>query len=236
MIKKVLFRLGKKFYWKGGDLHTNFGVVKEADLKKNESIVKSHEDKEFLVLDANFMDQFENIKRGPAIMIPKDIGMLLTYTGVNKDSIVLDAGTGCGVTAAFLARFVKKVFTYEINNDFFNLAKKNFEFLGLDNIEQKNADVYEGIAEKNLDFIVLDLPESWKVLPHASKALKSGCFLAAYLPTIIQVSSLVDNCEGFFYDKTVEVLEREWHVEGKKVRPKSQMIGHTGFLVFLRKV
>lgn len=236
MIKKVLLRLDKKYYWAEGDLHTNYGVVKEKDLKEHNNVVKSHKDKEFLIFDANFVDQLEKIKRGPAIMIAKDIGAVIANTGISKDSIVLDAGTGCGVTASFLARFVKKVFTYEVNKDFFNLAKKNFEFLGIENVEQKNLDVYEGILEKDLDLIVLDLPEPWRALEHAYKSLKSGCFLVAYLPTITQVSELVSNSKGFLHEKTLEVLEREWHVEGKKVRPKNQMLGHTGFLVFLRKV
>lgn len=236
MIKKVLLRLGKKYYWIEGDLHTNYGVVKEKDLEESKGVVKSHEGKEFIVFDANFYDQFEKIKRGPAIMISKDIGMVLACTGIGKDSIVLDAGTGCGVTAASLARFVKKVVTYDINKDFFNIGKKNFEFLEIKNVEQKNLDVYEGISEKDLDLIVFDLPEPWKALKHAHDSLKSGCFLVAYLPTITQVDELVANSEGFLHERTLEVLEREWYVEGRKVRPKSQMIGHTGFLVFLRRI
>lgn len=236
MIKKVLLRLGKLYYWAEGDLHTNYGVVKEKDIKNCKNTVKSHTGKEFLVFDANFIDQLEKIKRGPAVMTKKDIGIILSNTGISKDSVVLDAGTGCGVTASFLARFVKKVITYESNKDFFNLAKKNFEFLDARNVEQKNFDVYEGISEKDLDLIVFDLTEPWKALKHAYKALKSGCFLVAYLPTIAQVVDLIGKSEGFLNYKTVEILEREWHVEGLKVRPKSQMIGHTGFLVFLRKI
>jgi len=236
MIKKILFRLGKFYYWTEGDLHTNSGVVKEEDLKKCKDTVKAHSGKEFLVFDANFIDQLEKIKRGPAVMTKKDIGIILANTGIDKESMVLDAGTGCGVTAAILARFVKKVVTYERNKDFFNLAKKNFEFLDIKNVEQKNADVYEGISEKNLDLIVFDLPEPWNALNNAHKALKSGCFLVAYLPTITQVTDLLHDIKGFLHDKTIEVLEREWYIEGKKVRPKSQMMGHTGFLVFLRKI
>lgn len=235
MIKKILLRLGKKYYWTEGDLHTNSGIVKEEDLKKCENLVKAHSGKEFLVFDANFIDQLDKIKRGPAVMTRKDMGIIISNTGINKESIVLDAGTGCGVTAALLSRLVKKVVTYEKNKDFFNLAKKNFGFLDIKNIEQKNADVYGGIAEKNLDLIIFDLPEPWNALKHAHKSLKSGCFLVAYLPTITQVTDMINNAKGFLHDKTIEILEREWYVEGQKVRPKSQMIGHTGFLVFLRK-
>lgn len=236
MIKKILFRLGKFYYWTEGDLHTNSGVVKEEDLKKCQDTVNAHSGKEFLVFDANFVDQLEKLRRGPAVMTKKDIGIILSNTGISKDSTVLDAGTGCGMTAALLARSVKKVITYEKNKDFFNLAKKNFEFLGMNNIEQKNEDVYKGISEKNLDLVILDLPEPWNALKHAHKALKSGCFLVAYLPTITQVTDILSKIEGFLHEKTIEVLEREWYIEGKKVRPKSQMMGHTGFLVFLIRI
>lgn len=236
MIRKILFRLGKFYYWTEGDLHTNSGVVKEEDLKKCKDEVKAHSGKEFLVFEANFIDQLEKLKRGPAVMTKKDIGIVIANTGIDKESTVLDAGTGCGMTAALIARFVKKVITYEKNKDFFNLAKKNFEFLELKNVEQKNKDVYEGIDEKNLDLAVLDLPEPWQALKHSHNALKSGCFLVAYLPTITQVNELLNNIEGFLHERTIEVMEREWYIEGKKVRPKSQMIGHTGFLVFLRRV
>ena len=121
MIRKILLRMGKKYYWTEGDLHTNYGVVKEKDLKESKDVVKSNTDKEFLMFDANFVDQLEKIKRGPAIMTPKDIGIIISNTGISKDSVVLDAGTGCGVTASLLARLVNKVITYEMNKDFFLL-------------------------------------------------------------------------------------------------------------------
>ncbi|MEM4266847.1 MAG: hypothetical protein QW404_02220 [Candidatus Nanoarchaeia archaeon] len=118
------------------------------------------------------------------------------------------------------------------------MAQKNIENLEIKNVELKKKDIYEGIDEKEADLILLDLPEPWRVLRHAEKTLKSGKFLVAYLPTTTQVEELIKESEGkeFLQEKVVELLEREWHVEGKKVRPKSKMIGHTGFLVFLRKI
>ena len=49
-------------------------------------------------------------------------------------------------------------------------------------------DVYEGIEERGLDRIVLDLPEPWRVVPHAGCALRSGGLICAYLPTINQTA------------------------------------------------
>ena len=36
--------------------------------------------------------------------------------------------------------------------------------------------------------------------------------------------------------KTVEIIEREWHAEGRKVRPATKDFSHTGFLTFIRKL
>jgi tRNA (adenine57-N1/adenine58-N1)-methyltransferase len=36
--------------------------------------------------------------------------------------------------------------------------------------------------------------------------------------------------------KTIEVSEREWDVIERKVRPKTQTIGHSGFMTFVRKI
>ncbi len=233
---KVLIRKGKKYYWNQGDLHTSEGVIKEEDIINAKGNVTNHLGKEFTIFDASFVDELQKIKRGPAIMLPKDIGAIIANTGIDKDSIVIDSGTGCGVTSAMIARLVRKVITYEKKEEFYKIAKKNFKKLGITNIELKNKDISEGIDEEEADLITLDLPEPWNVLKHALNVLKSGSFVVSYLPTIIQVKELVERSRNFYHEKTIEILEREWFIEGKKVRPKNQMLGHTGFLVFLRKI
>ena len=40
----------------------------------------------------------------------------------------------------------------------------------------------------------------------------------------------------FYLWKISELIEREWTVENLRVRPNSQMLGHTAFLVFARKI
>ena len=237
-MKKVLIdKKGKKYYWDSGDLHTALGVIKEEDIKKKK-MVKSHIKKELFVHPAYFIDKLKKIKRGPAIMLQKDIGAIIAYTGINKESIVLDAGAGSGVLSSYLAGIVKKVISYERNKEFLNIAKKNFDFLNLKNITLKEKDIYTAIDEKNLDLITLDLAEPWNVLKSAETALKEGCFLVSYLPNVTQIMKLVEEARkfSFIHEKTIELIEREWHVEDLRVRPKSRMIGHTGFLCFFRKI
>ena len=234
MIKKVLIDPeGEKIYWRNGDLHTRFGVIKEKEIKNG--VVKSHIGKEFLVYDAYFVDRVERIKRGPAVMLNKDVGLIIANTGINAKSKILEAGTGSGLLTAFLANISGNITSYEHKKEIFELAKRNLDDLKL-KVKLKNKDIYEGVDEKNLDAIILDLAEPWKVLKHAEKALKCGGFLVAYLPNITQVIQLVRSLNSpFILDKVEEVIEREWYVDDR-VRPVNTILGHTAFLVFVRKI
>jgi len=231
MIKKVLFRNGKKLYWKGGDIHSEFGVVKEADLESCGSTVMSHTGKEFHVMEANFLDRLEKIKRGPQTLVLKDLGYLLANSGVHKDSLVVDAGAGCGILAIFMAKIAKKVVSYDKRESHLNIARKNVEFLGVDNVELKLGDVTEKIDETDVDILTLDIPQPWDV---NFDCVKNGGTILIYLPTITQVSDFCEHTNEHVV-KVVELIEREWHVDGKKVRPKSQMLAHTAFLIVVRK-
>jgi tRNA (adenine57-N1/adenine58-N1)-methyltransferase catalytic subunit len=239
-MKILMTPQGRKFFYKGSDLHTQYGFVKKEDIDaaKPGSIVSTNTGKEMVVFVPGFVDLYRKIKRGAQIIPSKDIGLILTETGLNKTSVVLDAGSGSGALCCYLAHISKKVYTYEIRDDFAEIVKWNIAMLGLKNVVQRKQDIYEGIKDKNLDVICLDLPEPWKVLPHIA-ALKYGGFLVSYSPTIPQVGDFVDavrTIQGLVFLKTVEVIERDWEVEGRKIRPRSQAIGHSGFLTFCRRV
>ncbi len=234
--KRILQRNEKQYYWVEGDFHSNQGILKEEDIK-SKSRLESSSGKEFSAYDAKFIDNLKKIKRGPQIMSFKDIGRIIIETGINKNSTVLDCGTGSGMLTASLANIVKKVITYEKREGFLKIAKKNFENLGLKNITIKNKDIYEGIDEKNLDLITLDLEKPDLVLKHAETSLVSGGFLVVYVPTIPQIQNVLKNItENLQVTKFTEILERDWKFERGIVRPENQMLGHTGFLLFLRKV
>lgn len=232
---RILLCEDKEFIWKSGDLHTNFGLIKGKDILSGN--LKSNTGKEFIAYDASFSDLLRYIHRGPATITPKDAAYICYYTGVNKTSKVVDAGAGCGILSASLGRIAKEVTSYELNPEFLKIAKKNLDFLGVDNVKLKNNDIYGGIEEKNLDLVTLDLPEPWHVFKYSS-SLKEGGWLVTYLPTIVQVMAAVEESKknNLLHVKTIELLEREWHIEGRKVRPKSAMIAHTAFLSFFRKV
>ncbi|MEK6904008.1 MAG: rRNA adenine N-6-methyltransferase family protein, partial [Nanoarchaeota archaeon] len=141
-MKVLISEDGRKYLWNGGNFQSKYGTIKENKIK--DGILKTNLGKKFVCFDASFADRLVKIKRGPAIMLKKDIGNIVASTGVNKNSRVLDAGSGCGVLASFLAMISKHVTSYEKNKEFFKIAKNNFKMLGAD-VKIKNKDVYKGI-------------------------------------------------------------------------------------------
>ncbi len=241
--KVLIGKEGRKFLVKDTsvDYHTQFGYVKASDLKKAKdgSTVTTNTGSSFSVFTPSFLDLYSRIKRDAQIIPLKDIGSIIAYTGLGKDSVVLDAGAGSGGLSCFLAHLVKRMITYEIRDDFMSIVAHNKELLKLKNLIIKQKNVYEGIDEKNVDVIILDLPEPWKALDSCAAALKHGGFLVAYSPTIPQISDFVEAVrvrEQFAYLQTIEVIERQWEFLQRKIRPKSQAIGHSGFLCFVRRI
>jgi tRNA (adenine57-N1/adenine58-N1)-methyltransferase len=107
------------------------------------------------------------------------------------------------------------------------------------NLIIREANIYDGIFEADVDRIVLDLPEPWRVVPHALDRLRSGGVIACYSPSIIQVQRTVEALEetrGFTQIESLEVLYRPWQIKGQAVRPVQQMVSHTAFLTFARRL
>ena len=240
MIKKVLINKEGNVFSVSDldkDVHTQFGMIKAKDLKKKKA--KTNKGVEFSVFDASFVDRFRKIKRGAQIITLKDAGCIIAETGVGNSSKVVEAGGGSGALTCVLGNLCKEVFTYEIKKEFVKIINFNIENFGLSNVKVKNKDITKGITERNVDLIVLDMPDPSPVIEHALKSLKKGGFLVTYLPSMTQVvdfANKISKEKEFSIIKVVENIQREWKVEGKIARPEFRMLGHTGFLSFFRKV
>jgi len=237
---KVLIHLkeGTKYLVKepNRDFHTNQGMIKAADLAK-EGKISSSTGEIFACFKPGYSDLWENLKRGPQILLQKDIGLIISKTGINKASKVVDAGGGSGSLCLSLANICKQVVVYETNPDNIKIIQKNQEVFGIMNLSIKQKDVSLGISEKNLDLITLDLPEPWKAIETAQSALKIGGHLVIYLPNLNQLKMFVDAVKGtdIHINEITELIKRDWKIDERIMRPEFQMLGHTGFLTFCRR-
>lgn len=233
---------GREYFCSVGDekLHTDLGII---DLKALEGLawgseIRSHLGETFLVLKPRAPDYFKHIRRTGAPMMPKDIGAIIASTGVCPSDIILDAGTGSGVLAIYLGTIAKKVITYEINEQFAAVAKKNVEHAGLSSVEVRNGDILQEIKalEGPFDVITLDMQDAAKLMADARRVLLPGGFLAAYSPFFeqaIEVRSAVER-EGFGEVDTIIVGEQQLEVSRRGTRPSTR-VGHTGFITIARK-
>lgn len=225
-------------------LQTDLGVVDlgEAIGKEPGERLKSHLGKEFSLLRPSIADYLQKLRRVPQIMLPKDAAMIVAHTGVGPGSFVVDAGVGSGSLAIFLGNLVRpngRVVSYEVREDFKKVAEANIQMTGLSEIVSvKLRDIYEGIDERNLDLVTLDLPQPERVLPHAEAALKPGGYLAVFSPCVEPVQRLYKELPKyrFMHSRTMECLVREFEISERATRPSTRMIAHTGYLTFARRI
>ena len=223
--------------------HTHKGYIQLGELigKEYGTRISSSMDIEFVALKPNLRDYIFKSNRRTQISYPKDIALIIMYSGIGPGSRVVEAGTGTGALTSAIAHYLKpdgKVYTYEMRQEFQKNAKKNLERAGLlDYVELKEGDVTEGIEEKDLDAVILDMATPWLVIPHAYGALKGSGTLVSFSPTIDQVVKVVEALEdyGFVNIQTVETLIRFMQIARGKTRPQTVMTGHTGYLTFARK-
>lgn len=199
---------------------------------------------EYRVFRPTFNQYVLNLKRHAQIIYPKDIGPILLWADIFPGATVVEAGIGWGALAIKILEAIGptgRLISYEVREDFAESGARTVRrFLGdCPNHEIRVRDVYEGIAETDVDRIVLDLPEPWRAVPHAAAALAPGGIVLSYLPSTLQVKQLVDSLESqsaFTEAEVFEVIHRPWHVKGQSVRPVQWMFSHSAFLVVARRI
>jgi tRNA (adenine57-N1/adenine58-N1)-methyltransferase len=238
--KEFLFRMRAK-----GHINLHKGKILHTEIigKPEGSVVHTSRGDSFLVFRPTLFQYIMHMKRDTSIIYPKELALIVLYADIHAGCTVLEAGIGSGSLTLALLRAVGsegKVISYEVREEFIQRAKKNIQLFVGDppNLEIKQRDIYEGIEEDGLDRIILDIPEPWKEVKDVAESLRPGGVFVSYLPTIIQVKSLVDALheeKRFTSIETFESLLRNWHIEGLSVRPEHRMVGHTGFLTLARR-
>jgi tRNA (adenine57-N1/adenine58-N1)-methyltransferase len=197
--------------------------------------------KKFFIFHPSLMDKQQGLKRRAQIILPKDAAQIIINCSITPGSKVLEAGIGSGALTTTLASIVKpdgKIISYDNREEFIDHAFKNIKIAELENfVTTKLKDVTQGIEEKNLDAVILDIPNPWDAIKHAYNSLKPGGYLCCYSPLTTQVQNNVLEIKKhkFIEIKTFENLQREMVVSEKGIRPSFDMLGHTGYLTFARK-
>lgn len=198
--------------------------------------------KQFWLLVPSLQDKLQGLHRQAQIILPRDAAQICMNCSIEPGQRVLEAGIGSGSLTIALASAVAPngtIISYDIREEFIDHAMKNLRQAGLlQYVTTKIKDVTEGIDESDLDAVILDIPNPWVAVPHAWKALKVGGYLCAYSPLISQVEQTVYAIqqERFIECKTYENIQREMIVSKHGTRPSFEMLGHTGYVTFARKV
>lgn len=215
------------------DFNCKFGIIKKADFKKDKITLAKET---FYILPASFYDEYKSIERNAQIITLKDVGAIITSTGINRDSKVLDAGTGSGALACYLAKICKEVVSIDIEKDNTEVGKRNAERLGIRNISFKTEDISK-FKGKDFDVFSLDIPEPWNAFKTAINSLKRGGFLITYTPQIEQAMNVVRKApEELIFREVKEVDEQKWAIDDKRSKPLKNELGHTAFLTVFRKL
>jgi tRNA (adenine57-N1/adenine58-N1)-methyltransferase len=198
----------------------------------------------YLALRPTLAEYVLVMPRGAQVIYPKDLATICLFADVGPGQTVCEAGLGSGALTMVLLRAVGpagRVVSYETREEFARRACRNIEQRlgsGLPHLV-RHQDVYAGIEEREVDRVILDLPEPWRVVEPAAAALQAGGIFCAYVPTVPQAQRTHETLAAhpaFALVETLETLLRPWNIAGPSVRPAHRMVAHTGFLTFARRV
>ena len=238
---------------KSGDVfqHSGDRIPHDAIIGKSDGTsVEFSNGKVMVAIHPTLAEYSLKMPRGAQVIYPKDLAIITIWADIYPGARVFEAGVGSGALTMALLRAVGDrgcVVSYDIREDFAATASKNIErFMGkVPNHFLQIRDAYEGIeigegiSAWQFDRVVLDIPEPWRVVPHAAHALRIGGLYLSYVPTVPQVMQTVQALEEskvFTLVQNFETLLRTWNVKGRSVRPDHRMVAHSGFITVARKI
>jgi tRNA (adenine57-N1/adenine58-N1)-methyltransferase len=235
----VTLRAGQAF-------HSDKGFIPHAALigQPEGATVPTSRGARYLALRPTLAEYVLEMPRGAQVIYPKDLAAICLFADIAPGQTVVEAGLGSGALTLALLRAVGstgRVVSYEMREEFARRAQRNVEArLGPGApLTVRMQDVYLGIEERDVDRVVLDLPEPWRVVESAAAALVAGGVLCAYVPTVPQAQRTHETLAAhpsFALAETFETLLRPWNIAGPSVRPAHRMVAHTGFLTLARRV
>ena len=223
-------------------LHTHLGILAVAALVGKEYGVTATTTlgDELWALEPTIEVLVMKLARKTQVIYPKDLGLMAVKLGIHAGSRVIETGTGSGATTALTAYLVQPtgmVYTYDLNPEFQEVARKNIERLGLSRyVTFTVADSRQGFKERGMDAGILDVGDPWEVVRSMKESLRPTAPMAPVTPTTNQAERLLAKMkeEGFVNVETVEILLRNLEARVGMTRPSNIMVGHTAYLTFGR--
>ncbi len=230
----------------GGTFHTTKGGVDHDELIDGPEgvVVTSVGGTQYLAMRPLLNEYTVTMPRGAAVVYPKDAAQILMGADIFPGATVVEAGAGSGALSCSLLRAIGptgRLISYERREDFAVVAQRNVtQFLGAmpDNWDLRVGDVVE-LADEPVDRVILDMLAPWECVEPLAEVLIPGGVICAYVATATQLSRTVETLRvhgGFTEPDATESLIRAWHAEGLAVRPRHDMVGHTGFLITARRL
>lgn len=224
----------------GRAFHSHLGALPHGSIigQEDGARLRTAQGDEIVVLAPTLADFILKMPRSAQVIYPKDIGPILVHGDIFPGASVVEAGVGSGALSIALLRAIGpsgRLVSYEIREDLAAQARRNIPaFLPeARNHTLRIGDLYAGIEEREVDRMVLDLPEPWRAVPVAADSLRSGGILVSYVPTALQLHQLymaLAQEPRFDFIDAFEVLHRPWHLARTSARPTHRMVAHTGFI------
>ena len=231
----------------GKEWHTHKGWIVHDELigLPEGSVVSTTAGLKFTAFIPLLSDYVLSMPRGATIVYPKDAAMIIGVADVYPGAHVLEAGVGSGALSLSILRAVGSegsLDSFERREDFAENAKSNITnyFGGAPaNWSLDIGSVQEKEFSESFDRVILDMLAPWECIELSAKVLRPGGVFMAYVATTTQLSATAEALkeDGHFTEpESFESMVRGWHHEGLAVRPQQRMIGHTGFLIFARRM
>lgn len=233
----ILSGNGKSWFVRPSDgkLGTDLGLVDLEQIvgKEPGDVICTHSGRELSIRLPRSTDFFEYAKRSTAPMLPRDIGLVIGLTGMNKHDHVLDAGTGSGISAIFFAGVAAYVTSYERRAESAEQARLTVSDAGIQNLEIKTGDILK--ETRMFDVVHLDLGLTKEHVIHAHSVLNPGGYLACYTPFFEQMALAYDGSKNLFSEcSSYECIMRDMDRGERGTRPSTRVC-HSGYITIMRK-
>src|SRR5215510_9311752 len=133
------------------------------------SMIRTARNEPFRVFRPTYAHLIPNLPRQAQVIYPKDVAVILLWGDIFPGASVVEVGAGPGALTVALLRAIGptgKLLTVEVREDFCQMSRENVtRFFGeAPNWTLQLGDAYENIEAQDIDRMVIDVPEPWRVL------------------------------------------------------------------------